>query len=182
MARFHHYDNLNTARFVTVSCYRRQQLLTDITRITILLEEIDHARTKHAFRLFGYVIMPEHIHLVLHPQEGAKLGSIIGEIKSKSARRVFDCMRDSGIPIPKSLMVSRDGVTRPAFWQRRCYDHNCRTRETTIEKIAYCHNNPVKRNLVKAPEEWRWSSAGWYAGVREAPLRIDELESFAQTS
>ncbi len=115
MTRLHHYDNLNTARFVTVLCYRRKQLLTEPRRIPILLEETDIARNKRLFLLFGYVTMPEHIYLVLHPQDGAKLGPIIGEIKSRTARRVFSNMRETGIPILDSLMINKDGVQDRPF-------------------------------------------------------------------
>jgi REP element-mobilizing transposase RayT len=47
---------------------------------------------------------------------------------------------------------------RAAFWQTRFYDYNVRTEKKRVEKLRYMHQNPVKRGLVSAPEDWRWSS------------------------
>lgn len=40
--------------------------------------------------------------------------------------------------------------------------------------IDYIHRNPVRRELIRTPEEWPWSSARWYAGLRDVPLAIDD--------
>lgn len=161
MPRLRHYDNLGTARFVTFSTYRRQPTLTNETVIKVVLTCIDTARIKHGFRLVGYVVMPEHVHLVLYPPEGMKLGLVIREIKSISARQIF-----------QSEGSAPEGERR-VFWQRRCYDHNCRTPETVVEKIRYCHNNPVKRGLVATPGEYRWSSWGSYHEESDVALVVD---------
>ena len=74
------------------------------------------------------------------PPDGLKLGLVIGELKSRMAKEFF---ADSG-------HQSREPRV---YWQRRCYDHNCRSPETVREKINYCHTNPVKRGLVSEPDE-----------------------------
>ena len=117
----------------------------------------------HGFSLLGYVFMPEHVHLVLLPSERTQLGRLIGEIKSLSARRFF-----------ASAEIGSLEATR-VFWQRRCYDHNCRTPDTVREKIRYCHNNPVSRGLVNDPSEWEWSSYNAYAGKSDVPLTINAI-------
>jgi putative transposase len=164
MPKLRHFDNEGTARFVTFGCYRKLPLLTDDTARRIFLEELEQARSKYAFRILGYVLMPEHLHLVLLPPDGMPLGLLIREIKSRSARRVFALEG-----------IARPGVQR-VFWQKRCYDHNCRTLESTIEKINYCHNNPVRRGLVSAPGEWRWSSYRCYCGSKDVLLEVDRVE------
>jgi putative transposase len=163
MTRLKHWDDLGTARFVTFSCYYRLSSLNHPGAKEIVIEELDRARAKHGFRLLGYVLMPDHVHLVLFPPEGMKLGLVIREIKSRSARRYFATAR---IGAPEATRV---------FWQRRCYDHNCRTPETVREKIQYCHNNPVKRGLVSEPSEWEWSSYNWYQGRKDVPLMVDAI-------
>ena len=164
MTKLRHFDDLGTARFVTFSCYRRLPCLADFRAKEILAQQLDQARHKHGFKILGYVFMPDHIHLVLHPPEGMRLGLVIREIKSRSARQFF-----------AESPVGPSGVTR-VFWQRRCYDHNCRTPETVREKINYCHNNPVKLGLVSDPSEWMWSSYNWYQGVLDIPLEVDGIE------
>lgn len=163
MTTLRHYDDLGTARFVTFSCFMRLPSLCEPGAMSILAEEVERARLKYQFALLGYVFMPEHVHLVIWPPDGMKLGRLIGEIKSLSARRYF-----SGKPLGR-----KDDVR--VFWQRRCYDHNCRTPDTTREKINYCHNNPVKRKLVADPSMWIFSSYNAYQGQGEVPLRVQAI-------
>jgi putative transposase len=105
----------------------------------LFIKHLKLVRKKYNFKLFGYVIMPNHVHLVLHPKADTKLGLLIRELKSKMAREYFSeyCKN-----IPDGIHV---------FWQKRCYDHNCRTPETVLEKINYCHNNPVRAGLIGDP-------------------------------
>ncbi len=72
--------------------------------------------------------------------------------------------------------VRRNAKSRFVFWQRRCYDHNCRTVEAVREKIKYCHMNPVKAGLVNDPLDWPWSSYRHYVGRDDAVLEIDGFE------
>jgi putative transposase len=120
--------------------------------------------------------MPNHIHLVVLPQEDTKLGRIIGELKSLTAKEILAFWREKDFKILSRLSVVREGIKRNVFWQRRFYDHNCRTQSSVIEKINYCHSNPVIRGLVKNPGDWRWSSYRWYHGLDGIAIEIDSVE------
>lgn len=174
MPLLRHYDHLNTARFVTFSCYRRHKLLTSQPVIEVVLQALQSIRTRYAIKLFGYGIMPDHVHLVLHPPDSLKLGPVIGEMKSHSAGRIIS---GNLISLPQDCRVIKDGRERQAFWQRRCYDHNCRTPEIVVEKLKYCHDNPVKRGLVSEPGQWQWSSYSWYMGESDLPLLMDDIDN-----
>jgi len=163
VTRLHHYDDLGTARFVTFSCFMRAPSLTLPNAMPILAHELARARQAHGFLLLGYVFMPEHVHLVLLPPERMKLGYVVGEIKSRSAREYF-------ATVPIGPMDATH-----VFWQRRCYDHNCRTPGTVREKILYCHNNPVKRGLAADPSDWIWSSHNAYLGKADVPLAVEAI-------
>ncbi len=194
MPKLRHYDHLRTARFVTFSCHRRLPLLISDPVIQTVVDELVAVRARHLFRLLGYVIMPEHVHLVIHPRPDSKLGLVIAEFKSRSAARIIAAAKTHlkggtpgnlrggahGLVLPEVCRVIRAGKSRYAFWQARCYDHNCRTTATVAEKINYCHNNPVKRGLVTQPTDWRWSSYGWYYGRADVPITIDEFEGCAE--
>ncbi|MCP4569734.1 MAG: hypothetical protein GY841_19310 [FCB group bacterium] len=163
MPKLKHFDNLGTARFLTFSCYRNQKYFLDQTACELLANNLDLARTKHCFKLWGYVIMPEHVHIVMMPPHDMKLGLVIREIKSKMAREYFAITRNNAIG-PRT------------FWKKRCYDHNCRSRDTVIEKIEYCHKNPVRKGLVQFPGDYKWLSFNWYQGSRDVPLAMDEFD------
>jgi len=172
MPKLRHYDHLNTARFVTFCCYRRHKFLTSPAVVAVFLEVLESLREEHAIKFLGYVIMPEHVHLILHPPDSLRLGPIVGKLKSRSASRIVS---EGLIRFPDDCIVRKNGVVRRAFWQPRCYDHNCRSSDKVTEKINYCHNNPVARGLVSEPGEWRWSSYNWYMGQSDVPLMMDEF-------
>ena len=164
MPKLKNFDNYHNVRFITFSCYRRQPYLNLPKAKEILIRQIEMARNRHSFKLLGYVLMPEHVHLVIYPLPDTRVGYLMGAIKSHMAKRYF---------------ISADvnsGNYPNVFWQKRCYDHNCRTLSAVKEKINYSHNNPVKRGLVKPPGDWRWSSYNWYYGKRDVPIAIDSYE------
>lgn len=144
--------------------------------MNILLDQLASLINKYHFKLYGYVFMPDHVHLIIQPPENIKLSKIIGEFKSLTARKILNMWKNNGLKVFDKLRIIKDGKERFAFWQRRYYDHNCRTKETVIEKINYCHNNPVKKGLVAGPSEWKWSSYRWHNGLRGAGIKIDTLE------
>jgi putative transposase len=174
MPKLRHYDKLNTARFVTFSCYRRLRLITTPHVADAIVQTLRLIRETRELMIFGYVLMPEHVYLVVHLPDRLKLGSIIGELKSKSASRIISENLSS---LPADCRITKGGKERWAFWQPRCYDHNCRSRETILEKISYCHMNPVKRGLVSEPGHWRCSSYNWYEGTTDVPLVMDRLDT-----
>ena len=177
MTKLRHYDNPGEARFVTFCCHNKLPLLKDERDCLIFLDELDKACTKYNFGILGYVVMPNHIHLVLLPSPDMKLGLVIGEIKSLSARRILNRWRSDGKHIPNSIRVTREERYKVVFWQRRCYDRNCRNEKEVWRSIEYCHNNPVTLGLVEDSSGWRWSSYNCYVGKREAPLSIDLVEA-----
>ena len=175
MTKLRHFDNWGTARFVTFCCYHRYQLLNESFAKKSFIKNLIKIREKYNIKLYGYVLMPEHVHLVLHPPEGLELGKIIGQLKALTSREVLSYMRDRKSKILKSLKVVRGGQEINVFWQSRCYDHNCRLPETVIEKIEYCHKNPVVRGLVKSPADWIWSSYNYYNGQDDVLVGMDEI-------
>lgn len=176
MAHVIHYDNLGTARFITLSCYRRLRLLQTEDVINIILEELEACRIKYDFQILGYVIMPNHVHLIIYPEENLKIGSVIGEIKKASAYRIISQWKQKDNKILRKIIVPQGRRQTYAFWLPRCYDHNCRTPEVVREKINYCHNNPVKAGLVTEPGQWRWSSYGSYHGERNGIVQVTPVE------
>ena len=139
MTTLRHFDHLGTARFVTFSCFHRFRLLTSPLVIMTFLEELQRIRVRHQLKLYGYVVMLEHVHLVLWPPRTAQPGRLIGQLKSLSARRMLPLLETQRASRIDRLAIERDGHSRLAFWQVRCYDHNCRTPDAVREKIEYCH-------------------------------------------
>ena len=148
------YQTEGHYHFITFSCYRRLPYL-DSDRARILFEEaLEKLRRRHGFYLFGYVLMPEHVHLLLGEPKHHSLATTLSVLKGETSK-----------------LLKGD---RPQFWQTRYYDFNVFTQDKFVEKIDYIHGNPVTRGLADKPEDWPWSSSRhWSTGE---PGRI-EIES-----
>lgn len=153
--------------FITFSCYRRRMFFGDAGLRTEFVDRIRVARAKHRFRLLAWVIMPEHVHLMLEPtvhleEPGSALPAILIGIKKQFATDVLARWRTSGRVV---------GV--PRFWQAGGgFDRNVRDFDELLRETRYIHQNPVTRGLVTCAVDWEWSSARWYAGM-DAVLGCD---------
>ncbi|MCB2230629.1 transposase [bacterium] len=174
MARLEHFDDIGTARFVTMCCHQRLKLLQKPKIARLFLDELFKWKQKYEVKVLAYVIMPDHVHMVLCPTKPMKIGRAIGELKSLSAKRMLPLLPED--VTTQMLWVNRNGESRRVFWMRRCHDHNCRTPEVVLEKIKYCHKNPVQRGLAKNQGDWLWSSYRWYEGETDGPVEIDSIE------
>jgi putative transposase len=157
-----HYDGDGRPRFITFGTRDFTPIFTNQRFCQMCVETIEQICDCWAVELLGYVVMPEHVHLVIDPPESVKVGELIGDVKKTIARAIH-----AELPVDSQLLAklsaTHNGSRRFALWQRRCFDHNCRTLESMNEKIEYCHWNPVNRGLVKDPGDYRWSSFHLYS-------------------
>jgi putative transposase len=164
------------AHCLTVSCFRRQPFLSRDRSRGWLADAIDRAREKHRFHIWAYVVMPEHVHLLVWPTESAyDISEILNSVKRSVVLRALAFVRKES-PAFLARMEDRQpsGQTHYRFWQRGGgYDRYVVEIATLYRLIDYIHANPVRRGLCERPEDWLWSSAADYAGLRGGPLRID---------
>ena len=141
-----------------------------------LIEAIDEARDREKFDLWAYVIMPEHVHLLICPRgPGSRISKVLWRIKRPVGRRAIGYLRDHAPSFLGKLTLTRgDGTREARFWQAGGgYDRNVMEPTTVPKILEYIHLNPVRRGLVEKPEDWAWSSARWYAGIRPVPIELD---------
>ncbi len=175
MVHLRHFDDLGTARFITFSCFHNYRLLHDQDTIMSFLQELEAARVRWDLHILGYVVMPNHVHLILFPENEIPLGKVVGEVKARSGYRILTKWKADNRDILVRLKSGRGRKALYSFWQPRGYDHNCRTPEIVREKIRYCHANPVRAGLVNDPGDWPWSSYGWYNGKREGIVVVSDF-------
>lgn len=171
------WNHAGDAHELTFTCYHRFPLLSKDRSRQWLADSIQRARRRHCFDLWAYVMMPEHVHLVIHPR-GAdyQISTILKAIKWPVARWALDYLRQAD-PGWLERLTDRQcgGKSTARFWQRGGgYDRNVRRYDTLAQMIEYIHANPVRRGLVAEPSDWRWSSARWYDGQRDVPLPMDD--------
>jgi putative transposase len=139
--------------FITFSCYRRQPYLQTVQAKETFLSSLEQMRQSYGFEVLGYVVMPEHVHLLVSEppdHEEHSLATAMQALKISVSRRLRE---------------------RP-FWSARYYDFNVYSHDKRVEKLRYMHRNPVKRGLVERPEEWSWSSFRFYLLGETGPVFI----------
>jgi len=167
------YYGLGDLHFVTFSCYRRRAFLRTRRARDCFLKILDEVRSRHKFRVLGYVVMPEHVHLLLSEPAKGDPSKVLQVLKQKVSRALRRQPRRSASG--QLSLAFPEAETETAFWQRRFYDFNVWSAKKVKEKLEYMHGNPVKRKLVTHPKDWPWSSWSHYAKGEEGLLRIDTL-------
>ena len=132
---------------------------------------MEETRRSYGFTVVGYVVMPEHFHVLMSEPERGNPSTVMQVLKQRVARRL---LRHKKAKHDRQRPLWQEEPPSPAhFWQRRFYDFNVWTRKKEVEKIKYMHRNPVKRGLVTSPELWRWSSYRYYAFREKGTVKVD---------
>jgi putative transposase len=168
--RLKRYYNSRQLHFITCSCYHRIPFLGRAPRRDLFLKLLEQARRRYRFTVVGYVIMPEHIHLLISEPETGDPSVVMKVVKQRFARRV----RKRQLSTVQTRLWPE---TDPGHvWQKRFYDFNVRSERKRIEKLRYMHRNPVRRGLVTEPDQWRWSSYRSYAYAERGTVRVNFQE------
>jgi putative transposase len=170
LKRFHGTGHLH---FITCSCYRRLPLLGKPGRRTLFLELLEQTRQRYDFVVVGYVVMPEHFHILIGEPERGTPSTVLQVVKQRFARRVLRALRQRKRKAQPTLW-REDEDPWAHIWQARFYDFNVWTRRKQVEKLRYMHENPVKRGLVLEPGQWAWSSFRDYAQNHPGLVKLNQ--------
>ncbi len=147
------FQETGQTHFVTFTCYHRQRLLDTPVAKQTFERALERIRRTFGLRVYGYVIMPEHVHLLLSEPEHDSLANALKSLKQGVSRRLVGKAEH--------------------FWQKRYYDFNIRDHKQFLEKLRYIHRNPVARQLCGRPEDWEGSSFRHYATGCETVVEIE---------
>jgi putative transposase len=148
------YQEQGCLHFITFSCYQRMKLLDSPTARHVFEQELERVRLWYGCYVVGYVIMPEHVHLLISEPERKPLSVVLQMLKQITSHK-----------------LRRSNLLR--FWQVRYYDFPVWSEPKRVEKLRYIHRNPVKRGLVTRPEDWPWSSFVHYATGLQGVVEIE---------
>ena len=150
LKRFH---ESRQSHYLTLSCQSRKPNFSAPRIYDLFLNRLEETRLRFDMRIYAYVVMPEHVHLLLSEPDKETLAHAMHFLK---------------------LSFTKTLGYKGSFWEKRYYDRNIRDADEFDEKLGYIHRNPVKRGLVKELAEWKWSSFRHYA-FRE--MGVVEIES-----
>src|ERR1039457_1915967 len=152
------FQESRQSHFVTFSCYDRRPYFATPDIHDLFVHCLEDMRRHFEMCIYGYVVMPEHVHLLLSEPPQIKLAEAMHYLKLSFAKR---------------LRGRRPAAKSGIFWQKRYYDRNVRDyREFTI-KLRYLHRNPVARGLVQSAPDWKWSSYRHYAPRETGVVQIE---------
>jgi putative transposase len=152
------YYGENDLHFLTTSTYRRTQIFNSERFKREFVATLTELRTELGFRLLGYVLMPEHFHLLVWPSDGFDPSQIMQRLKGRTGRSILKTLRQERRHAWCRRMLNQ--VRLPAsvhhhahfrVWQRGGYDMNIWSSKKINDKLDYMHNNPVTRRLVSSP-------------------------------
>ena len=143
--------------FITVNLLRtRRHFLED--DFAALADAIVGVRLRRRFLLGGYVFMPDHWHALLFPWQDDTLPRLMNSVKVAAMQR-----------------INRRRDTQGELWQPCYYDHAERSVKEYHDTLTYMYLNPVRKGLVKKPEDWPWSSIHSHGGPGPVRLEVDDL-------
>ena len=152
--RLQRFQQARCLHFITFSCQHRDPLMKDPHSRNLFIEMLERSRVWYGFYVCGFVVMPEHVHLLISEPENKKLSIALQMLKQNTARELKPV---EGAP----------------FWEPRYYDFNVWSEAKRIEKLRYIHRNPVRRGLVDQPQDWEWSSFRHYATGADCGVEIE---------
>ncbi|MFQ5862919.1 MAG: transposase [Candidatus Brocadiales bacterium] len=180
MGKLVRFDFPENIHFITTSCYNRLSLFSSDKMKTTFIQSVKHIRNKYDFKLFGYIIMPEHIHLLLQTQKDKTVSDVMREIKQTCAFNALQILKTNNTKSTLEKLKRNTGrktERKYNFWKPRFYDFNIYSEKKFKEKLDYCHKNPVTRGLVNDPSEWRFYSYRNYFLNDDSIISIDPLET-----
>ncbi|PYX18863.1 MAG: transposase [Acidobacteria bacterium] len=166
LTRFHQSGQ---SHFVTFCCYHRRRLLDTDESCRIFESALERVRRSYRLYVYGYVVMPEHVHLLLSEPNCPTQAKVGLEWATRPQQYTLaDALKSLKQGVSRRLLGNAEH-----FWQKRYYDFNIRNYPQFVEKLRYIHRNPVKRGLCELPEDWEWSSFQHYSSGCEGRVEIE---------
>ena len=147
------YQQSGDLHHITFSCVRHRPILGTPEARDVFLALLERTRELYEMNVFGYVVMPTHVHMLVAEPEKALLSVAMQILKQRFSKT----------------------RTEEYVWEPRYYDFNVRTEAKRIEKLKYIHRNPVRDGLVAEADGWRWSSFRSYAYLEDGPVKITRV-------
>ena len=158
--------------FLTFSCYRRLPLLKTVRARDVFVRELARVRAEYGFLLVGFVVMPEHVHLLISEPRKGTPSTVLQMLKQRVSKKLRKKQRKSSVGQLR-LAFPEQAENLRSFWQARFYDFNVYTNRKKREKLDYMQRNPLTRGLVNHPKDWRWSSWLFYVMGEPGLVGID---------
>ena len=170
-------DQPNTFHYVTAVTFKRVPVFRSEYACQLLVDSLAETRSHCAFKLIGYVVMPDHVHVILNPLRKS-ISEVVRRLKSLSARRILDWLRQDSYEASLkklALDIPQSRSHTHALWQKGFSAIDLWSPRFILQKLSYVHLNPIRAGLCGHPAEWTWSSYNAYSPHERGgvPIEID---------
>jgi putative transposase len=180
--RYRFGDNEN-AHFVTFAVVYWIDVFSRETYKEILLESLKYCIKEKGLNLHAWVIMTNHVHLIISCKEGLKQADVLRDLKKYTAKTIIKTIEDNHQESRKDWMIwmfKRAGLKNAnnklyQFWQQDNHPIELTTLQMMQQKMDYIHENPVRAGNVYVPQDYKYSSALFYFEDREGLLPIERM-------
>ena len=133
------YSNPSQVYFLTICASEGTSPFLDKDLSSQIIKSLFFYRNQKGFRLYSYCVMPDHFHLVMSPANSLSVSQIVGNLKAYTTK------------------LAQEKGLNGKLWQKSFYDHILRKDESLLKICEYVSANPVRKGLVRRPEEWAYS-------------------------
>jgi REP element-mobilizing transposase RayT len=162
--------------YITTVVYNRLPIFKRPSFIIPLMDSLNFYRYKQTFKLLGYVVMPDHVHLMIWPFGNSSVSDIMRDYKKFTSARLIRQAEVEGMSDWLTAFQQAGEETRRSenkVWQDSYWDENVYTERFLRQKLNYVHRNPVRAGLVERPIDYRYSSYRNYELGEEWLIEID---------
>ena len=155
------YYEPGNAYFLTTVTKDRKEIFLNNSLCRILLVSLEYYKIILEYKVLGFCIMPDHLHLIIKPSDRFNPSFIMKMVKGSFTRK-----------------VNKLNDTKGSYWQSSFFDEVIRNDYQLRTQLQYVHDNPVKAGLVEKEEDYPYSSSKQYLSptpARPGALEVDPL-------
>ncbi|MCW9708753.1 REP-associated tyrosine transposase [Fodinibius salsisoli] len=174
------YDDVEIY-FVTSTIIEWYPVFTKRLYFDVIVDSLQYCQVEKDLRIHAYVIMLDHIHLVvsLSNKSPKRLSDVFRDFKRFTSREITMLLKkesnQQALNIFKRAAINDERKNNFKVWQEGFHPKGIYNEKFGLQKLEYIHSNPVKKGCVLKPEHWQYSSAGFYCGYNNVPLEVEDI-------
>lgn len=181
MSRKYKFGESTGAYFISFATVYWIDVFTRDIYFSVIIESLDYCRKNKGMEIYGYCIMPSHVHLIFRSAEADPSG-LIRDFKGFTSRKMLKTIEENTQESRKEWLLwmfekagkKNSNVKNRQFWQQNNKPIELWSLKVFEQKLNYIHNNPVISGFVTNPIDWKYSSARNYASNDDTILEIDK--------
>ncbi|WP_343329820.1 REP-associated tyrosine transposase [Polaribacter staleyi] len=180
MSRKYKFGEKSGAYFISFATINWIDVFTRDAYFWCIIESLDYCRKHKGMEIYGYCIMPSHIHLIFRSALNNPSG-LIRDFKGFTSKKMLKAIEENPQESRKKWMLwmfdragkKNSNITHKQFWQQHNHPIEIWSLKVFEQKLKYIHHNPVETGFVTDPIDWKYSSARNYGNDDSTILEID---------